>query len=420
MSKSLDQKLASIHADPAGSREFILADAKDADMAFGIGAPGRSPERHDGEVRFRTLEEYREQIRAVVRQGIVDIVLMSASTAEKLAGQERLFDGSPVTPAARANDTTDIHVIRGGRIHQQASRPFRTATIDHIQCGRIECEEGERSRGVNLGLYSITFNNDVERDRESIAAFKEFREEAERKGFRYFLEVFAPNVPEAIAPELLPAFINDLVARTLAGVTSAGRPLFLKIPYLGPRAMEELVAYDPHLVVGILGGSSGTTRDAFQLLYDAQKHGARAALFGRKINNAESQLAFIEFLRHIADGLIEPVEAVRAYHAVLERLHLQPQRPLEEDLALTSAALSYGGDAPARSVVKSARENGGWRMEDGKDSRHERPSSILHPPSSAANSTTAADANDRPDFTTMSAAQRLEYHRQRLRRRFGD
>ena len=43
MDKSLDRKLAAIHADP-NCREFILADAKDADMAFGIGAPGQSPE----------------------------------------------------------------------------------------------------------------------------------------------------------------------------------------------------------------------------------------------------------------------------------------------------------------------------------------------------------------------------------------
>ncbi len=42
--------------------------------------------------------------------------------------------------------------------------------------------------------------------------------------------------------------------------------------------MEELVAYDPHLVVGILGGSAGTTYDAFKLIAEAQKYGARAAL----------------------------------------------------------------------------------------------------------------------------------------------
>ena len=52
MQKSLDRKLAAIHADPSGCREFIIADAKDADMAFGIGSAGRSPEAHPGEVHL--------------------------------------------------------------------------------------------------------------------------------------------------------------------------------------------------------------------------------------------------------------------------------------------------------------------------------------------------------------------------------
>jgi len=108
--KSLDRKLAAIHANPSSCREFILADAKDADMAFGIGAPGQSPEVHSGEVQFKTLEEYREQIRAIVRQGVVDIMLMSASTNHALTIRERMFEDSAITPAARANDTTDVHI----------------------------------------------------------------------------------------------------------------------------------------------------------------------------------------------------------------------------------------------------------------------------------------------------------------------
>ena len=32
-------------------------------MAFGLGAPGQSPETHAGEVRFKTLEQYRELMR---------------------------------------------------------------------------------------------------------------------------------------------------------------------------------------------------------------------------------------------------------------------------------------------------------------------------------------------------------------------
>ena len=51
--------------------------------------------------------------------------------------------------------------------------------------------------------------------------------------------------------------------------------------------------------------------DAFRLIHDAQKYGARVALFGRKINNAEHQLAFVEMLRLITDGKLSPEEAVR-------------------------------------------------------------------------------------------------------------
>ena len=384
--KSLDRKLAAISADPSGSREFILADAKDADMAFGMGAPGRSPERHDGELGFRSLAEYRDQMRQIVGAGLVDIMLMSASTNEQLTICERLFDGTDVTAAVRANDTTDIHVVRGGRIHETASKPFRSASIDHIQCGHLDCEVEERGSGADLGLYSVTFANNRDDDLETIEAYRVFRDEAERKGFRHFLEVFDPNLSNCVAPDVLPGFINDLIARTLAGVTSSARPLFLKMVYHGPQATEELVHYDPSLVVGILGGSAGTTLDAFQLIHEAQKYGARVALFGRKINNAENQLAFVRFLRLIVDGELDPVEAVRAYHAVLERLSVTPRRSLADDLVLETGVMSYSGSETT---------------------------TLSLPPARTA-STEAAAVDDSPDFSAMTSEERLAYHRRRL------
>jgi hypothetical protein len=352
MNKSLDEKLSRIHADPQRAKDFILADAKDADMALGLGATGRSPEGHAGEGRYRSLQEYRDQIEQVVEQGLVDIMLMSAHTNEILTIQKRIFDRSHVTPAARANDTTDIHVMRGGKSPVQPALPFRTATLDHIQCGHLDCKDDERAGGANLGLYSITFQNDNVIDREALERYKEFRVEAERKVFRHFLEVFDPNRPESVEASKLPDFINDAIVRTLAGVTAKGRPLFLKMVYHGPKAMEELVRYDPHLVVGILGGSAGTTYDAFKLLSEAKKYGARVALFGRKINNAENQLAFVRFLRWIADGEIAPEEAVRAYHGVLQGLRMKPMRSLEEDMILQTNVMSYGGDGKTISVGK--------------------------------------------------------------------
>ena len=127
-------------------------------------------------------------------------------------------------------------------------------------------------------------------------------------------------------------FIADSVARLLAGLTRAERPLFLKIPYLGAEQTERLAAYDPSIIIGIMGGAAGTTLESFTLLADAKKHGVRAALFGRRINEAEDQLAFIQHLRWIADGEIEPADAVRSYHAELERQDLRPRRPLSEEL----------------------------------------------------------------------------------------
>ena len=425
MNKSLDQKLAEIKSNRA-SRAFILADAKDADMAFGARAPGPrsylakpgarpaqfSPEvwRRD-EFGFRNLPEFLDIIREVTHQGLVDIMLMSAYVTEQLAIKEGLFKNSHVTPAARANDTTDVWAARHGAYTREPSQPFRSAAIDHIQCGEIECDrEGSAEfPGANLGLYSITFVNELDQDREALLWYKSFREEAERKGFRHFLEIFDPNVDSGIAPEKLGEFINDNILRTLAGVPAAGRPDFLKIVYHGPRAMEELAQYDPNLVVGILGGSAGTTYDAFRLIHDAQKYGARVALFGRKINNAEHQLAFIEMLRLITDGKISPDEAVRAYHGVLQGKGIKPHRALDEDLKLTDQAMSYDGSATKRSTVE-VRDNPVARAAAEVSNQKAQV---------ATDPSWPRLADGKPDFTSMNSEQRNAYDAARLKRIFG-
>jgi hypothetical protein len=422
MLRSLDRKLAVIRADPRSTREFILADAKDADMAFGVRAPGprgylarpgARPAQFSPEIwtreeyGCRNLPEFLDLIREVAQQGLVDIMLMSAYVSEQLTIKEGLFKNSLVTPACRANDTTDVWAVRHGCYTREPSQPFRSTSIDHIQCGKVDCERNESGiPGANLGLYSITFLNDLAQDREALRWYKEFREEAERKRFRHFLEVFDPNVPGRVAPEKLGEFINDQIIRTLAGVPEAGRPDFLKIVYHGPKAMEELAQYDPKLVVGILGGSAGTTYDAFKLIHDAQKYGARVALYGRKINQAEHQLAFIEMLRLITDGKIGPEEAVRAYHGVLQAKGIQPRHSLEEDLKTTDPAMNYDGSAIRRGTVE-IRNNPLARAES-------------EPAGSPTASQSVAGAwpklaDGSPDFVHMNSAERLAYDASRLR-----
>ena len=427
VTKSLDRKLANIHADPSAASDFILADAKDADMAAGLAATGKDP--RSGKVR--SLTEYRDQMREVVKQGLVDIMLMSASTSDLLTIKEGLFKGSHVTPAVRANDTTDIHLPAGGTYAAEPSRPFRTATIEQIQSGKVDPAPAERKLGSDLGLYSITPNNKLEFDYVSLLAYKEFRIEAEQKGFRHFLEVFDPNACEGACPGDLGRFINDLIVRILAGVPSSGRPVFLKIAYHGPKAMEELAAYDPHLVPGILGGSSGTTYDAFKLLEEAKKHGARAALFGRKINNSEHQLTFVSYLRAIADGKIDPTEATKAYHGDLDRLGIKPYRSLKDDLQLTTTATSYAGAGATVSLAKPAATQSAPKVVGAKPKvtfrgtaaptrKNAEPAPATPKPGVAQ--AAPADANGyprkpdgSPDYKLMTPAQKLAYSRQRIR-----
>jgi hypothetical protein len=336
--KRVDEKLARIRAGQYRRQDFIIADAKDPDMGPSLTSSGPKREPDGSWSRYRTRAEFLDQIRAIVRQDIVDIMLMSASNMERLSN-DSLFKDSAVKPAIRANDTTDIWRVRGGGYSGKPSRPFRSASLSRTMYGTIAPAPGAAITGTDLGLYSVTFNNDLDADVASLEAFRAFREEAAACGFKYFLEIFNPNVPTGIDPEILPHYINDCILRCLAGVHQADRPQFLKLVYNGPKALEELTSFDPGLIVGVLGGGAGTTRDCFELLHQGEKYGARVALFGRKINLAESPLAMVATMREVADGNLSPQEAVRAYHGDLQKARIKPLRALEEDIEITEAAL---------------------------------------------------------------------------------
>ena len=127
-------------------------------------------------------------------------------------------------------------------------------------------------------------------------------------------------------------------------------------------------------------------------------------MFGRKINQAENQLAFIEFLRLIADGVIEPVEAVKAYHSVLQKLGVTPIRPLELDLTFQTAVMSYGGSSTTISIPAMT------------PSPPPPPAAAVTPPAQAESKVAPSD---KPDFGKMTSAERLQYHLDRLKRSLG-
>jgi len=334
----LDEKLARIRAGDYRRRDFIIADAKDPDMGPGLHAVGPVRTADGATPRLRTRAEFLKQCAEIVRQDVVDILLASASNIEALV-DDGAFNGTGVKPAIRANDATDVWRHRGARHHETPSRPFRTASLSRVRHGSLNAQISGRVALTDLGLYSITFNNVTDADVASLEAFAEFRADAAANDFKYFLEVFNPNAPDRLSAEDMPAFVNDSIVRCLAGLTKAERPQFLKIAYNGPRALAELAEFDPSLVVGVLGGGAGTARDCFELIHQAEQYGARVALFGRKINLAESPLDMVRFMRAVADGELAPKEAVAAYHDVLAKAKIKPARALGADSEITESVL---------------------------------------------------------------------------------
>jgi hypothetical protein len=322
--KILDSKLTKIRSGKYTPKDFIIADAKDGDMGFGRACPGP---RRDGSGKLKSKAEYLEAMTEMTKSGLVDIMLMSASSAETLHTQ-KLFIKSKVTPAVRLNDTTDIWSQRGSSYRETESYPFRTARAEKIK------------KISDLGLYSVTFSNDVEADLYSLEEYGKFREEATKAKVRHFLEVFNPAMDIGLKGADLGTYINDCIVRALAGVMSSEHPLFLKMQYNGAATMEELASYDPgKLIVGILGGARGTTRDTFELAGQSEKYGGRVALFGRKINFAEAPLELVRLMRNVIEQNITTADAVKAYHAYLIKHKLKPDRDLSTDLEITDPVL---------------------------------------------------------------------------------
>src|SRR5205814_1691263 len=114
-----------------------------------------------------------------------------------------------------------------------------------------------------------------------------------------------------------------------------------------------------------------------------------AALFGRKINTCEHQLTFVKYLRGIADAQLKSADAVKSYHADLEKLKIKPSRALKEDLAATSTASAYSGSASNAKPTKPSPVA----------ARTVIPAPIAPP----------LKPDGSPDFKKMTSAQKVAY-----------
>ena len=62
-------------------------------------------------------------------------------TADKIPDEIKLLLViHPKAISDAAQFAIDQFILRGGKLHEPAARPFRTAALDHIQCGHLDCQ----------------------------------------------------------------------------------------------------------------------------------------------------------------------------------------------------------------------------------------------------------------------------------------
>ena len=87
--KSLDKKINNIRNSSYKPSDFIIADAKDADMGGGRRAPGYIRE-DDGKLteKAASFKSYLTKMEEMTSSEMVDVMLMSMSSAERLVNKK--------------------------------------------------------------------------------------------------------------------------------------------------------------------------------------------------------------------------------------------------------------------------------------------------------------------------------------------
>ena len=193
------------------------------------------------------------------KQDIVDIMLVSASNLELLI-ERGVFNkqhGEAGDPRQRHDRYLGLHAARP---ITTASRPFRTANLSHVMYSAAE--PTPEDLGTDLGLYSITFNNDIDADCASLEDFSAFRADAAEQRLQVFPRGVQSERRHRIDPEHRAALHQRLHPalprrRHEGGAAAIPEDRLQWAEGAGGAGLLSIRS----LVVGMLGGGAGTTRD---------------------------------------------------------------------------------------------------------------------------------------------------------------
>ena len=90
--KLLDKKLKKIRSSSYKPKDFIIADAKDADMGGGVRATGYIRDSNNRLTKkSESFTNYLKKIEQMSKSKLVDIILMSMTSAERLINRSILL-----------------------------------------------------------------------------------------------------------------------------------------------------------------------------------------------------------------------------------------------------------------------------------------------------------------------------------------
>jgi hypothetical protein len=78
------------------------------------------------------------------------------------------------------------------------------------------------------------------------------------------------------------------------------------------------------------------------MVKQAEKYGARVALFGRKIFFAEDCEEIVRHMRLVIEEDVSSEEATKRYHDVLQKKGIRSRKALADDLEITDPSLQMG------------------------------------------------------------------------------
>ena len=267
-------------------------------MAFGVAAPVRCRARRPvrpGRGATARASAYLDAMRAVVAQGELDILLTSASNGERLAADGSLDD--------------DDHARRPGQRHHRHLEQPRQRLPDAALAPVPHAPTSPPSAPFcDLVLYSVTFNNDLDHDLATLEAYRAFRERGRRARRAALPRGVQPQrARPAWRPTTSAAFVNDSIVRTLAGVTARAAAA---VPedglQRGGRAGRAGRARPARWWSASSAGRPAPRGTPSSCCTGPQPHGGRVALFGRKIQRAESQLDLVGLMRPVLRGELQP------------------------------------------------------------------------------------------------------------------